>query len=273
MVAPFQPRSRPPSPDAGSERYAAAALDGTSLSDASLRTGRFMAELARDANLGALAAVPLLLIGLVTLALRGQILPRTRGDIYDQLVRVLLEVHPDSRATASGDTEPRFRHATDPDQRRAAIARLAFAVREQTGGAGMPLAAAREILRTYLASPQGFDLAEADAAAAAGEILSVNAETQGLIVEKAPGEVGFVHASFEEFLGAEHIGGWPFSDIEAFVSAHAGEGRWRNVITNLLGYIQRRDEFDRLVAIIETPDADELARSTARLCSATSRSV
>lgn len=66
-------------------RYAAAAPDSTGLSDASLRTSRFMSELARDANLGALAAVPLLLIGLVTLALRGQILPRTRGDIYDQL--------------------------------------------------------------------------------------------------------------------------------------------------------------------------------------------
>lgn len=242
------------------ERYAAASSNGTGLSDVNLRTSRFMAELARDANLGALAAVPLLLIGLVTLALRGQTLPRTRSDIYDQLVRILLEVHPDNRATASGDTESRFRHATDPDQRRAAISRLAFAVREQAGGAGMPLVAARDVLRNYLASPQGFDLSDTDAAAAAGEILSVNAETQGVVVEKAPGEVGFVHASFEEFLGAEHVGGWPFREIEAFVLAHAGEGRWRNVITNLLGRMQRRDEFDRLVAIIEEPDCDELER-------------
>lgn len=242
------------------ERHAATTSNGTGQSDANLRTGRFMAELARDANLGALAAVPLLLIGLVTLALRGQILPRTRADIYDQLVRVLLEIHPVSRATAAGDTESRFRHATDPDQRRAAIARLAFAVREQAGGGGMPLATAREILRTYLASSQGFDLADPDAAAAAGEILSVNAETQGLVVEKATGEVGFVHASFEEFLSAEHVGGWSFSEIEAFVSAYAGDGRWRNVITNLFGRIQRRDEFERLVAVIETLDSDELAR-------------
>lgn len=242
------------------ERYAAPVPDGTGPSDASLRTARFMAELTRDANLGTLAAVPLLLIGLVTLALRGQILPRTKSDIYDQLVRILLEVHPVNRATASGDTESRFRHATDPDQRRAAIARLAFAVREQTGGAGMLLASARHILRAYLASQQGFDLSDADAAAAAGEILSVNAETQGLIIEKAPGEVGFVHASFEEFLSAEHLGGWPFSEIEAFVRAHADEGRWRNVVSNLLSRIQRRDEFDRLVAIIEATDSDELGR-------------
>lgn len=242
------------------ERYSSAPPGGTVVSEAKLRTNRFMAELGRDANLGTLATVPLLLIGLVTLALRNQMLPRTRSDVYDQLVRVLLEVHPENRATASGDTEPRFRHASDSAQRRAAIARLAFVIREQTGGAGMPLITARELLQEYLASSQGFEFAELDATAAANEILSVNAETQGLIVEKAPGEVGFVHASFEEFLGAEHIGGWPFAEIEDFVRMHAGEGRWRNVITSLLGHIQRRDEFDRLVAIIESPDSDEVSR-------------
>ncbi len=241
------------------ERHGTRLPETDGVFEASLRTGRFMAELARDANLGALAVVPLLLIGLVTLALRGQILPRTRADIYDQLVRILLEVHPDRRATASGDTGSRFRYATDPDQRRAALARLSFAVREQTGGAGMALLLARDILRTYLSSSHGFDLPEGDAAAAASEILSVNAETQGLLVEKLPGEVGFVHASFEEFLCAEYVGRKPFNEIEAFVRACSGEGRWRNVVSNLLSSIQRRDEFDRLVAIIETSDTDELS--------------
>ena len=240
-------------------RYASTAPDNGQPSDSSLRTDWFMAELARDANLGALAALPLLLIGLVTLTLRGQILPRTKGDIYDQLVRLLLEVHPANRATASGDTEPRFRHAIDPDTRRAAIARLAFAVREQAGGAEISQALARDILRNYLSSPQGFDLSESEAAAAATEILAVNAETQGLVIEKAPGEIGFVHASFEEFLGAEHVGGWPLSDIERFVRENSGNGRWRNVISNLLGRIQRRDEFDRLVATIEAQDTDQVA--------------
>lgn len=242
------------------DRYAPASPAATELTAASLRTGRFMAELARDPNLGALATVPLLLIGLVILALRGQILPRTRGDAYDQLVRVLLEDHPTSRATASGDSDSRFRYATDPGQMRGAIARLAFAVRENAGGASIPRATAHEIVRDYLASPAGLGVTESTAAAAANEILSVNAETQGLIIEKAPGEVGFVHASFEEFLGAEHISSWPFDDIEAFVQTHAGEARWRNVIANLLGRIQRRNEINRLIEIIESPVADELAR-------------
>jgi len=235
-----------------------AAGGGTSV--ASLRTSRFMAELARDANLAALATTPLLLIGLVTLALRGQILPRTRNDIYDQLVRVLLEVHPSNRATAAGDTESRFRYANDPDQRRAAIAHLAFAIREQAGGGAMSLASARDTLQAFLAAPLGFALEGSEATRAAGEILSVNSETQGLIVEKGPSEVGFVHASFEEYLSAEHIGSWSFEAITAFVRTHAGETCWRNVITNLLGCLQRRDEVDRLVAVIEEPCFDEISQ-------------
>lgn len=241
------------------ERYAAPGGDGPT-SDGALRTTRFMAELSRDPNLATLAAAPLLLIGLVTLALRGQILPRTRTDIYDQLVRLLLEVHPGSRATASGDTQPRFRHATDPDQRRAAIARLAFEVRSDAGGAGIEVTRAREILRDFLASSEGFELEESNASAAANEMVAVNSETQGLLVERAPGEIGFVHASFEEFLSAEHIGGLPFSEIETFIRSNAGEGRWRNVITNLLGNIGRRDEFDRLVAVVEEAAPDEVGQ-------------
>ncbi|RZL04179.1 MAG: NACHT domain-containing protein [Rubrivivax sp.] len=241
-------------------RFSSEHAMGVETSAASLRTSRFMAELARDANLAALTTTPLMLIGLVTLALRGQILPRTRNDIYDQLVRVLLEVHPSNRATAAGDTESRFRHANDPDQRRAAIAHLAFAIREQAGGGTMSPASGREILRAFLASPLGFAIDSTQAARAAGEILSVNSETQGLIVEKGPNEIGFVHASFEEYLGAEHIGGWSFEAITDFVRNHAGEARWRNVITNLLGYLQRRDEVDRLVAVIEEPCIDELSQ-------------
>lgn len=242
------------------ERYAVNTAGRLGLSDASLRTARFTADLARDINLGALATVPLLLIGLVILVLRGQILPRTKSDIYDQLVRVLLEDHPDRRAIASGSTESRFRYATDSHQRRAAIASLAFAVREQAGGAGIPLPTARDILRSYFTSPEGFGSADSDALAAANEILAINAETQGLIVEKAPGEIGFIHASFEEFLSAEHVGAWPLSEIEVFVQTHAGEGRWRNVIVNLLSRIQRRNEFEQLVKIIEAPARDELTR-------------
>ncbi|EJU10119.1 hypothetical protein LH128_25573 [Sphingomonas sp. LH128] len=226
---------------------------------AEMQTGRFMAQLARDRSLATLSEIPLLLTGLINLSLRGQILPRTKSEIYDQLVRLMLEVHPSNRATAAGDSQSRFRYAQDPEQRRGAIARLAFVVRENAGDAGFPLRSAREELRRYLTSPEGYDLDASAGRAAATEILAVNAETQGLIIEKASQEIGFVHASFEEYLSAEHVSGWPFQDIERFVQERAGHPRWRNVIANLLRGMNRRDEFDRLVALIEQPEPDPLA--------------
>jgi len=238
------------------DRYA----PGTAAHSAAIRTDRFMAELARDGNLAQLAATPLLLIGAVTLALRGQILPRTRHDVYDELVKILLEVHPDRRATAAGDIRSRFQFAGDAEQRRAALARLAFAVRQTQPAGALEVTRARKIIGDFLASSEGFELARAEALAAAREILSINSETQGLLVERAPKEVGFVHASFEEYLCGEHIAGWPFARIEDFVRAHCGDGRWRSVIANLLGATRRRDEFTRLVEIIEAPEQDELRR-------------
>lgn len=224
----------------------------------------FLGELARDPGLFALAATPLLLIGLVTLRLRGKMLPRNRIEALQQLVDLLLEEHPAQRATAAGDARSRFRHADDAVLRRSAIARLAFAVREQGGGAGFPAPDAKRVLVEYLATDEGFDLERARASAAAAEILAVNAETQGMLVEKAPGEIGFAHASFEEFLSAEYLHGRPFAEVCEFVTRQAGEPRWRNVIANLLAIVSRRDEFDRLVEVIDQTGEDLLANSYRR---------
>nr|WP_304610488.1 NACHT domain-containing protein [Polymorphobacter megasporae] len=222
------------------------------------RTARFMAELARDRSLIALAETPLLLIGLVTLSLRTQMLPRSRIEAYRQLVALLLESHPNSRATAAGDVEPRFRQIEDPEHRRAAIAYLAFSLRSEGGDAGVPIARARSLLSGFLQSAAGFGMEAARAGIGAAEILAVNAETRGMLVEKAPGEIGFAHASFEEFLSAEHLGGFPFDRICRFVGDEAGNPRWRNVIVNLLGMIPRRNEVDSLVASIEEAEVGPL---------------
>lgn len=258
MIAPLSTRQQSEIAASWFERHAPGDRTNEENSVTSLRSQRFMAELARDPSLGALAGTPLLLVGLVTLSLRGQILPRTKSDVYDQLIRILLEVHPVRRATASGDTVDRFQHARDPLQRRAAIARLAFEARKSQGGGSLSESLARSITQEHLAASAGCGLPMAQAAAAAAEILSVNSETQGLIVEKGPGEVGFVHASFEEYLAAEHIAGWPFADTVEFVRDRSGDARWRNVLADLMAKLPRRDEFDSLVSVIEESSEDEI---------------
>ena len=80
----------------------------------------------------------------------------------------------------------------------------------------------------------------------------MNAETVGLLAERAPGEIGFAHAVFEEYLAAEHIHRWAFADMIDFVGARSGDPLWRNVISNLVSLQSRPAEVDSIVGAIET---------------------
>jgi len=62
--------------------------------------------------------------------------------------------------------------------------------------AGCPFSEARTIIVEYLQSLDGAGLPPREAIAGAKELLSVDADTAGLVIEKAPEEVGFVHAVF-----------------------------------------------------------------------------
>lgn len=93
------------------------------------RLDRFFAELASDRRLSSLAGNPLLLVGLIALSIRQIALPRNRTQAIQSLVAILVETHPEHRATAAGDTMARFVHIPEAEERRAALGRLAFVAR------------------------------------------------------------------------------------------------------------------------------------------------
>lgn len=224
------------------------------------RLDRFFAELGRDRRLTALAGNPLLLVGLVTLSLRQIALPRNKTQAIENLVGILIETHPQQRATAAGDTQPRFTSIPNAEDRRAVLGRMAFIARSTSGGGSFDVREARRAIKDYLADPETFAFQPDRAQRAAEELLAVNAETVGLLAERAPGEIGFAHAAFEEFLSAEHIRTWPFSQITAFVETNSGEPLWRNVIANLLALIDRPSEVQDLVAVIEKARVNDSSR-------------
>ena len=227
------------------------------------RLDRFFAEIARDRRLSSLAGNPLLLVGLIALSIRQIALPRNKMQAIQSLVAILLETHPEHRATAAGDTKARFVHILDVDNRRAALARLAFAARSASGGGTYDIKEARRTIRDYLADATTFAYSAERAQNAASEILAVNAETVGLLAESAPGEIGFAHAVFEEYLAAEHIHSWAFPDMMEFVRVRSGDPLWRNVISNLVSLLARPTEVESVVAAIETARADEASREGA----------
>ena len=229
--------------------------DAAASAPALRQSERFVAALSRDRRLAALARTPLLLLGLLSLSLRGAVLPHGRIEALRQLTQLLLETHPRHRATAAGDTGPRSVHLPDPETRRAAFAKLAFEIRLEGSDAGIDVGRARGIVRDYLASGDR-SLDAPRARLAADEMLAVNADSIGLLVEKATGEIGFAHASFEEFLAAVHIMEWDLDDILAFVSDHAGEPRWRATVMALVGLAPRAQEVGLIVEAIEKPGLD-----------------
>jgi len=221
------------------------------------RLDRFFADLARDRRLATLASNALLLVGLTALAIRQIALPRNRVHALQSLVELLLETHPRQRATAAGDTHDRFLHIPDADHRRAALAYLAFVTRSATGGNAYDLKEAKRVIRQYLSDPETYAYPLERAQQAANELLAVNAETVGLLAERAPGEIAFAHAVFEEYLAAEYLQSWPLLPILEFVQSHAGETLWRHVLANFVALLQRATEVETVAAAIERAHATE----------------
>jgi hypothetical protein len=242
------------------------AVDGARQRQVGWQVERFFTSLRQAPELNTLAEVPLLLLGLLSLALLRVALPRNRVQALSQLVELLLERHPAHRARAAFDTKPRFRHLTDLETRRLALGKLAFVIRTEGADAGFPVHEAKRIIRDYLVDPDGHHGLSLDRAqAAADEMLAINAETVGLVVEKSPDEMGFVHAAFGEFLAAVHIQSWPLSEAKDFVARHAGTDRWRPVIESLAVLFPRKDEVDDIVSIIEAAELDVIGNINRRL--------
>jgi len=229
------------------------------------QTQRFFKELDKGRGLATLAETPLLLLGLIALAVRQLVLPINKVQALSQLTDLLLEVHPSSRATAAGDVSPRFSSAASIDVRREALAALAFEIRMEGGDAGYPLQLARKCIKTFLTDPEGYCYTPREASEVANEILAVNAETMGLLVEKGRNEVGFVHASLEEYLASVHIHGWPIEAILNFVRANASSFRWRSVFGDLIAGNTRRSEAEQIVQVIDEPEVDVIGALQRRL--------
>jgi hypothetical protein len=110
--------------------------------------------------------------------------------------------------------------------------------------------------------PATFGYSAERAQNAANEMLAANAETVGVLAERAPGEIGFAHGVFEEYLAAEDVHRRALPEIIKFVRAQSGAPLWRNVISNLISLLPRPTEVETVVAAIEDARASETNRES-----------
>ena len=216
-----------------------------------LRVEQFFQQLEHSGRLQSLAGNPLLLHGMLSVAARQIILPNTRFQLFQKLIEILLEVHPNRRATAAAEVEPRSRMFSTDDVRSEALAKLAFEVQARGADAGIDRGDARRVIAGFLADSEGGPAwSREQARLGARELTDIDADTSGLIVERGPEELAFCHAAFREHLAGLELATWSLEDQVEFVSSHAGEPRWRGALLALLQSLKRRADVERILEAI-----------------------
>jgi formylglycine-generating enzyme required for sulfatase activity/membrane protein implicated in regulation of membrane protease activity len=210
--------------------------------DAECERRELLEAIQRNPGVRGLAANPLLLTILALMKRQGVTLPERRVELYDQYVRTLLS----SWNRARGLGRPPG-HDLDVVQTVRILAPLALWMHQVNPGAGL---VKREDLRRKLEEiyAPGAGRGEAAPEAAARRFLEDVREYAGLLLERGPGEYGFIHLTFEEYLAAVAIALEGQCDIQPIVnelSAHVGDPAWREVAllaVSYLGIIQQRDQ-------------------------------
>ncbi len=240
--------------------------DNNAATPVALRVRQFFQQLEHSGRLQSLAGNPLLLHGMLSVAARQIILPNTRFQLLQKLIEILLEVHPNRRATAAAEMKSRMPIFSADDVRIDALAKLAFHVHVRGADAGIDRDEARRVIEGFLAdSETGPGWAKEKARVGARELTDVDADTSGLLVERGPEELAFCHAAFREHLAGLELATRPLENQVEFVSGHAGEPRWRGTILALLQSLKRRVDVERILEAIRDEQDGEPGSTDRRL--------
>ena len=242
--------------------YAATCLDGQGRytpDEAAERAKRLITLLEQPdrAALRKLAASPLLLTMLVLLDYNNTRMPERRADVYEELVKLLLDRWEGVRSSEV-DRRPQrlgerlgMAHLT-VEELRPALHELAFTAHcQQVDGRGVltgPLL--RETLDAFFArklNPAQPKAARAEAVHASEQFMGLLLEESGLLLEEADETYVLPHLTFEEYLAACHLAGRDSAGVTlAYDQWIAGGERWREVARLLMGRLLRQEKYDSL---------------------------
>lgn len=242
----------------------------TTASDAQIRTrsqrkaNTFVTALQANAGISRLSQTPLFLLAFISLHSRGQDLPRNRFAASKEIVDQLMEHQPSRRAVSALATDV---FQAEPRLRDRIICEFAFGLQAGELAGAIPDAAPEDdaVARasSLIMRRQNTDNQDA-AETAARAIFSFTEERAGLLVNKARGNIGFLHLSLQEFLAARHLLQFAAQERLAFVTANATTVRWREPILYLLAMTQTEAETGQLIAAIENAQPNDVAERAAR---------
>jgi len=219
------------------------AQGNTAVAQADAETDRreLLDSIQQNPGVRQLASTPLLLTILALMKRQGVSLPERRVQLYDQYVNTLLSTW--NRARSLSGRAP----GRDIDELQTVriLAPLALWMHEISPGVGL---VGREDMRRKL-EQLFMERNEASPHQAARQFLTDVREHAALLLERGPGEYGFIHLTFEEYLAAVAIalnGQGNAASIIETLSAHVGEQSWREVTLLTIGYLGIRQQLPKV---------------------------
>lgn len=210
--------------------------NGTADPQARHRAGMFLRVVKEHGRTRELARNPLLCHALIELFRFSHRLPEARVGVYDKIIELLISQHPAARAHAAHSETPIRLLGVQEIDLREILMRIANNFQDSVSSNISPGDKSRQICADFLEDDFfGLGLRRPEANRLARDIVEQLIEQYGLLVERSPDDVGFVHLSIQEYLAAEFISRKADVDQLDWLERVWLLPKWRECITNWFG--------------------------------------
>lgn len=206
---------------------------------AAAEKAELLAALHHNPGVQQLAANPLLLTILALMKRQGVLLPERRVQLYEHYVKTLLSTW----NVARGVDRQQSSRQLDYVETLKILAPLALWMQESSPGKGLVKEPVLQCQLETIYRQRG----EPDPARAATRLLKDAREYASLLLERGPGEYGFIHLTFMEYLaavGAANLAQQEVTPLVERLATHLDQSEWHEVILltiGVLGIVQGRD--------------------------------
>lgn len=211
------------------------------------RTDDFIIEVNSINEVGELAQNPLMLSVLFGQKIRHAVLPRNKFQAYNEITKYFIEQHPRRRKTEANITDDVHPELVDHLTKMYSL--LAFRMQVESADGVFDKKRAAFIIEEHLQNELGFSNEKSKKES--HNLIELGENFIGILAEKSPKEVSFIHRQFQEFLCAKYLSELSLEEIRELILNKCSIESWHQVIYYTFYFIHRQNEFASLLESVE----------------------
>lgn len=193
------------------------------------RTKEFLKAIRANPRVMDLARTPLFCQLLIDVFRFSHHLPEQRIKVYDEIVELLLSEHPAARVQAAG--LPALPDVPRTEDMREMLMRLALHIQVKSGAGVISVKDCRTVFCNFLTDDiNGPGYSPYEAEHQAKSVIDYAQTGLGLMVERAPNELGFFHLTVQEYLAAQAMVRKEEQEQLDWLAGVWNQSRWQEVV-------------------------------------------